>query len=547
MRSRLFRTSAMPQLYSRFLMIFVVCLWLCACKDTNLAPPAPAPLFLSEPSIVLDPNLNTPLAAQLQVATNLPTQVVLDISNDTKSWTIEFAAYQTEHTLPVLGFYPDKTHEIAVHVISQDGQRRTFDKPLQLTTDPLPDGFPTIVVNRSEPDKMEPGYTLFDIIPEGNNAEFGAMIVIVDESGTVVWYQIGSRYTDVRQTANGNLIYLQGSEYIEMDMLGNSVREWKAMGSSKNEISEIPVATPSMHHEVFPMENGNFLTLSIEARSFSNYPTKAWKPDSPRETVMVAGDLVVEFAPDGSTVNEWSLLDLLDPYRIGYDSLGKYWDSFFGTKTRDWSHANSVIHDPRDDSVIVSIRHQDAVVKFSRKTGKLIWILGSHDNWDTRKFGKYLLKPVNDQQYFFPFHQHSPMILPSGNLMLYDNGNYRANPYKKTLHYSKNFSRAVEYAIDEKNMTIELVWEHGQFTEERVFSGALGDANYLPKTGNILIAHGNIFEKKPGNKLSAQIIEVTHTTPAVEVFNLVIFDETPDPSNGWRVYRSERISSLHPG
>jgi len=494
----------------------------------------------------LDPNLNTPLAAELHVTTNIPTKINLDIKTNEKSWSVAFNDYHTEHTLAVLGLYADLSHEITVHASSQDGQHATFPEPLQVVTEPLPDGFPSINVLHSDPAKMEPGLTLFDIIPEGNNAEFGALIVIVDELGSVVWYQIGSRFTNVRQTGDGTLLYLQGSEYVEMDMLGNPVRKWKAVGKSTEKVGDISVATASFHHEVYPMNNGNFLTLSIETRAYDNYPTNAWKPNSLKTKATVAGDLIVEFAPDGSIVNEWSLLERLDPYRVGYDSLGKYWNSFFGKKTLDWSHSNSVIHDPRDDSVIVSSRHQDAVVKFNRKTGKIIWILGTHDNWDKEKFGRYLLKPLNDQQYFFPFHQHSPMILPNGNLMLYDNGNYRASPFDKPLDYRSNFSRAVEYAIDEKNMTIELVWEYGQTAREKVYSAALGDANYLPETGNVLITHGNIYEKKQGKKLSAQILEVTHTTPVEEVFNMVVYDDTPDTSNGWRVYRSKRIRSLYP-
>jgi len=523
-----------------------LCVWTAGCSENNIAPVATVPIFTAPPAIVLDPNLNTPLAAELHVTTNVPTKIKLDIKSKEKTWSIEFNDYHTEHTLPVLGLYPDRTHEITVLAFSQDGQHATLPEPLKLETEPLPDGFPSINLRYSDPAKMEPGFTLFDVIPEGNNAEFGALIVIVDELGKVVWYQIGSRFTNVRQTNDGNLIYLQGSEYIEMDMLGNPVRKWKAMGRSTEKVSDIPVATPSFHHEVYPMNNGNFLTLSIETRRYDNYPTNAWKANSLKTKATVAGDVVVEFAADGSIINEWSMLELLDPYRVGYDSLGKYWNSFFGKKTLDWSHSNSVIHDPRDDSVIVSSRHQDAVVKFSRKTGKLIWILGTHANWDKKRFGRYLLKPINNQQYFFPYHQHSPMILPNGNLMLYDNGNYRASPYDKPLDYRKNFSRAVEYEIDEKNMTIKLVWEYGQSSREKVYSAALGDANYLPETGNVLITHGNIYDNKSGKKLSAQILEVTHTTPAKEVFNMVVYDKTPDTSNGWRIYRSKRIRSLYP-
>ena len=509
---------------------------------TNTSPPQ----FVSPPDIEMDPNLSTPLAGLLRFSTNLPSKVLLDISTGSKSWSIKFDEFKTEHTYTVLGLRPDKTHTIKVHIINRNDQRTTFKQPLTVTTDPLPDGFPTFAINKSQPHLMEPGYTLFDVIPEGGNSEFGALIVIVDENGEVIWYQIGTRYTNVRQTDEGNLMFLQGAKFIEMDMLGNPVREWKSMGKSRKEIKEISVATRSFHHEAFPMNNGNFLVISIEARRFDNYPSNAWKPGSPTESVMVAGDLIVEFRPDGTVVNEWSLLELLDPYRVGYDSLGKYWDSFFGTKTRDWAHANSVIHSPADDSIIVSIRHQDAVVKFSRKTGELIWILGTHDNWDNNKFGKYLLQPVNDQKFFFPYHQHSPMILPNGNILLYDNGNYRASPFKKIVPVTNNFSRAVEYKIDEENMTVELVWEYGQATEKSIYSGALGDANYLPETGNVLVTHGNVFEKKTGKKLSAQIVEVTHTTPPTEVFNMLIFDNTPDQENGWRVYRSERITSLYP-
>jgi arylsulfate sulfotransferase len=519
---------------------------LTGCMNAGINANTLPPQFLSPPEIEMDPNLSTPLAGILSLTTNVPTRILLEISSNKKSWSINFDDYETEHTLTVLGFRPDKLHTIKVHIINRDGLRTTFNKALTVTTDPLPDGFPTFVTNKSQPHLMEPGYTLFDVIPEGGNSEFGALIVIVDESGEVVWYQIGTRYTNVRQTGDGNLIFLQGAKYIEMDMLGNSVREWKSMGKSSKKIKEIAVATRSFHHEAFPMDNGNFLVLSIEAKPFDNYPTNAWKPKSPTESIMVAGDLIVEFRPDGTIVNEWSLLDLLDPYRVGYDSLGKYWDSFFGVNTRDWAHTNSVIHSPKDDSIIVSIRHQDAVVKFSRKSGELIWILGPHDNWDNNKFGKYLLQPVNDQKFFFPYHQHSPMILPNGNILLYDNGNYRASPFKKIVPLAKNFSRAVEYKIDEENMTVELVWEYGQFTDEPVFSGALGDANYLPKTGNVLVTHGNIYEKKSGKKLSAQIVEVTHTTPSNEVFNMVIFDNTPEQENGWRVYRSERITTLYP-
>jgi arylsulfate sulfotransferase len=391
---------------------------------------------------------------------------------------------------------------------------------------------------------MEPGYTLFDVVPEGSNAEFGALIVIVDAKGEVVWYQTGSRYTDVRQNDAGHLQFLEGGKYIEMDMLGNRLREWKAVGQSRQNISAFPVATPAFHHEVYPMDNGHFLALSIEERTYDNYPTSETDPAAPKAKARVAGDVIVEFGSDGKIVNQWSLLDILDPYRIGYGSLGKYWDSFFNTKTRDWSHGNAVIYDATDDAVIVSSRHLDTITKFSRQTGQLIWILAPPENWDRDKYGKYLLKPVNNTKYFFPYHAHAPMLLPNGHLMVYDNGNYRASPFDPGMPISDSFSRAVEYAIDEQNRRIKLVWQYGQSAPHRYFSAALGDADLLPNKNNVLITHGNVHSAE--DKLAARIIEVTHSDPAREVFHIFITDETADPEAGWRVYRSDRIASLYP-
>jgi arylsulfate sulfotransferase len=504
----------------------------------------PAPKFVEEPAFEMDPNLTTPLAGLLTLSTDIPTQVELAITDGHQKRIVKFSQFSKTHSHPVMGFKPDKSYQIQVSVISRGGIKTAYQKPLETATEPLPDGFPHITTITSKPDQMEPGYTLFDVIPEGSNAEFGALIVIVDAKGEVVWYQTGSRYTDVRQNVAGHLLFLEGGKYVEMDMLGNRLQEWKAMGQSNQKISAFPVATPAFHHEVYPMDNGHFLALSIEERTYDNYPTSDTDPAAPKATARVAGDVVVEFGPDGKIIHQWSLLDILDPYRIGYGSLGKYWDSFFNTETRDWSHGNAVIYDATDDAVIVSTRHLDTIAKFSRKTGQLIWILAPPENWDKNKFGRYLLQPANNTKFFFPYHAHAPMLLPNGHLMVYDNGNYRASPFDRGMPISDSFSRAVEYAIDEQTMEIQLVWQYGQSAPHKYFSAALGDADLLPVKNNVLITHGNVHSAE--KKLAARIIEVTHTNPAQEVFHIFITDETADPEAGWRVYRSERITSLYP-
>ena len=166
----------------------------------------------------------------------------------------------------------------------------------------------------------------------------------------------------------------------------------------------------------------------------------------------------------------------------------------------------------------------------------MIWILGTPENWDPEIFGEFLLNPTNDNEFFWQYHQHGAKITPNGNILLYDNGNFRASPFDPPLE--EEFSRAVEYKVDQETMEITQVWEYGQFASERIYTDFLGDSDFLPKTGNVLITFGGIRDPERDPERAARIIEVTHTTPAEVVFDLSM--------EGDNAYRSERISSLYP-
>src|SRR5262249_39332709 len=151
-------------------------------------------------------------------------------------------------------------------------------------------------------------------------------------------------------------------------------------------------------------------------------------------------------ATNSALLNTWSLIDMLDPTRIDYLT---FLIPFWGV---DAEHANAITEDPRDNSLIVSLRNQDAVVKFSRTTGQLKWILGPHQNWGP-EWQPYLLNPVGPS-FQWQYGQHAPVITPQGTLLLYDNGNLRAEPFDATVADADNYSRAVEYSIDETNMQV---------------------------------------------------------------------------------------------
>ena len=359
--------------------------------------------------------------------------------------------------------------------------------------------------------------------------------MIVDSSGEVVWYSEFVGNLDIQQLPNGNLRWRADSKVVEQDLLGN------APLSLALEITE-----GKLHHDLQQTVHGTWISLSRETVIVEEFPTSTTDPDAPTQTTELRDEPFVEFAADGSLLKTCSLVDLLDVHRIGYFSLR---ESSFGL---DWAHTNALVHDSFDDSIIVSVRHQNAVIKFSRSDCSLIWILGNHNNW-APEFEQFLLMPPNDGTPFeWQYAQHAPMITSMQTLLLFDNGNHRAIPFDGTPRVSDidNYSRAVEYEID--GMEVRQVWEYGSpasLTTPRLFSSFISDADRLPN-GNTLINFGgnSHTDGVANNDLGygqnlARIVEVDHATPAEKVFDMRLYNPTADARIA--VYRVERIPSLY--
>lgn len=484
-----------------------------------------------QPILILDPNGSTPLAAVVELTMEEPTRISLSISNSSDSWAVAFPDEATEHSLPVLGLKSNSAYMISVIATGPASTEVVAD--FQAVTPPLPDDFPQMQVVINEPVRMEPGFTLLDRYTRRRSEEpTGLYSMIVDESGDVVWYSpLGGRAT--RQLASGNLLYFIDDSMVEQDMLGNRI------------VTALQDPGLGLHHDLYPTSHGTVLSLSRETVSVDNYPTSETDPLALRESADIRDEPVVEFTMDGEVLRVWPLVDILDPMRIGFDSLNAT------PQGLDWVHTNAVLHDPSDDSIIVSVRHQDAVIKFSRSTGDLEWILGPHENWPAA-FQPYLLTPVGTP-FAWQYHQHAPMITAEGTLLLFDNGNHRASPFDGTapLPDADNVSRAVEYAIDEAAMEVRQVWQFGDGASPRLYSRFVSDADSLATTGNVLVTHGGLQyvdgarTSEIGLGFSAtRILEVTHAVPAEVVFDMLLFN--PDPARAITAYRSDRIASLYP-
>ena len=509
---------------------------LAALALATLSLPTHALSFLKSP--VFTASTNAPLAGSLELSTDVDSRVGVTIDDGVAVQTRFFGAYATNHSIPLFGFKASRTNAITVTVYDRNRNAVSASQPLEFVTDPLPSSFPTMTLLSSVPSAMEPGYSLF-IWETVEGSTTVAYSTIIDSAGDVVWYAPANGY-DIRQLPNGNLFATLGSSFVETDLLGTTVHTWH------------PPALPLDPHDGVPTDHGTILYLADSLQTVTNFPTDPYDLNSAQTTADIVSQKVIEMSADTESLeNAWSPVDLLDPRRISY----LFTSLTDGLPSAGWDteHANAVIEDPRDNSIIVSMRNQNAVFKFSRATGELKWILGPHENWGP-KWQPFLLKPVG-AVFNWQYGQHAPVLTPRGTLMLYDNGNFRASPPNAVSTDPNNFSRAVEYRINEQTMEVSQEWEYGSATlGEWLFTGYMGNAEPQPKTGNVLIDFSAVsysdgaysIPSSPG-AVMAHFKEVTHDPVPQVVFDLTLnkYDKANVQYINCTVYRVHRIPDLY--
>lgn len=479
--------------------------------------------FTKEPSIIKNPNPAAPLVALLQFATDKKVKkTVVSVDNGNRKWNLYFDGRKDhEKGLIIAGMRANTSHGFEVEVIFEDGSNAKTSQKLFYTTPELPVPsytFPPMqVVKTSDPNKMEEGLSGITILSVRRGAlgrtnylsetqlhftRHWGMLLGVDNTGEIVWFfESPMRFEGVEELESGNILFhLHDFRSMEIDYAGNIVHEWYAgnrfQGKPENKDAIAIEGVISIHHQPAELPNGNFLGMSVYPRFFKDYPA-SYTDMSKKQDTWVMGDKVIEFEKNGKVIWEWDSFEYLDPYRVGFAAFNSYWHMRGYPDHVDWTHGNGVTYDKRDDSMIVSLRHQAAFIKVDRKTKEIKWILGPHVGWN-EELSKKLLTPKGDN-FRWPWYGHNPRVTEEGNVVLYDNGLFQAFPPDKPAEVDTLFSRGVEFKIDEENMTIEQVWasSHSYDEEDAMLSWAMSDAQRLPKTKNHLVIDAMVTPKLP--------------------------------------------------
>lgn len=485
-----------------FLLALTVLLIGCDRSDED-ALTAKAPEVLNS-LIALNPNLNTPLSARFEAETDIPTTAAITVKGqDGEDLEYAFNTFASKHVIPVYGLYPDAVNQVQIVLTSKSGRKAVIEK--EVTTGALSLDASDLKYKTLKPEKIADGFTLVMLLKlDGLGWVPGGYPVMIDRYGKIRWAYTGPLNHIFKPLKNGHYILDGGGTLREMDLLGTVYSTWNV--------------AEGVHHDAVELPDGNILVLSSASGSVD--------------------DAVAEIDRlSGKVTKKWDLRDILDRQRPAGPVNGL---------AEDWLHLNGLAYDASDDCFIISGRNQSAVVKISRKTDAIQWILGNHGHWKPA-FAPYLLTPSGDG-FEWQWGQHCPVLHPDdpNRILIFDNGCDRS--YDSPVRPQDNYSRAVEYVVDPVAKTIRQTWTWGKKMGAELYASYIGSVQYT-ENGNILICFGGIVKTPDGQaadvddsniRNSVRIIEVDPATN-VPVMDLSVAGASAGDLSGYRSYRAYKI------
>jgi hypothetical protein len=521
----------------------MLALALLACRSGTTPSPSSqtgtsggTPSLVSAPVLVRPNSGDVRLVQRLVAETDRPTRLSVRLDDGVRARTIRWDALATSFDAPLLELHPNTTYAVTATFTAEDGASTSAD--LSLDSGALFDTLPTIEVKTSHPLACEPGLTLVPVGYAGLN-----YVLALDLDGEVVWAWQAVGEVKALTQVDGQLGALLGSAAARFDPLGDVTTLWAPTGLEVDVPNLVRLPVDELHHEVAFEPDGSFWSFYKVQRSVPDYPASEDDPSitAPAE---IDDDHVVHVAPDGTFLSDWSMADRVDPRRIGYGSL----DLNTQDAAYDWAHANAIVPLPDEDAVLVSLRHQDTVVKLTGPDGDVSWILANPDGWSP-ELQPYLLTPVGSD-FQWQYHQHAPMIGVDGRITLFDNGNERrTTPYSHDPDPDGLYSRVVQYEVDEAARTVRQVWSsYGD--PDRLYTQALGNADLEPITGNVFATFPYLHEEDGVHnddaglgELTVRMIEIASTGEVVWDTRLSI-PSAADPA-GLLVDRAIRVPTLY--
>lgn len=224
-------------------------------------------------------------------------------------------------------------------------------------------------------------------------------------------------------------------------------------------------------HEFQLLPNGHTLLMANDTRDTDMRVITGDSNSTMHGTVI--GGIIQELDTQKNVVFQWRSWD---HFSIRDDAHSKINDP--NLRFVDYCHLNSIEEDA-DGNIIASFRAMDEVTKISRKSkdGKIIWRWGGKNSYFT-------FAPGSDTMNFCS--QHDVRRIANGHITMMDNGNYRTSVWGDGSYHDTAWSRAIEYELDEGNLTAKAVWQYSNIDN----TPSAGSVQRLPN-GNTFICSGS--------------------------------------------------------
>ncbi|HEY1807194.1 MAG TPA: aryl-sulfate sulfotransferase [Acidobacteriaceae bacterium] len=394
-----------------------------------------------------------------------------------------------------------------------------------------PASLPTVAATTLPGQTPQPGIEML------NPVTGTTQILAVDLSGNVIWaYNPGSvggaSWTAPKLLPNGDFIALasiSSSKVLtttvppnaanlvrEFDLAGNTVKQI-TMAQLNSELSAkgYNLTLFVFSHDITVLPNGHWLVLANTEKNV--VLTGATTPTT------VLGDVIVDLDENLQPVWVWNEFDHLDVNRHPWNFP-------------DWTHTNAVIYAPSDGNLLVSIRHQNWIVKVDYEngagSGNILWRLGA--GGDFKLVGGTDPTDWNYAQHGISFaSSYSAGVFP---LAVMDNGDDRlypgdtTNPLCGTNGVPSCYSSVPIFNIDESAKTATLT-----------FHDILPASQYNPWGGNAeVLANGDVEYDVASYYTSDSVVsEITDQPTPQTVWHLLMTNNN--------MYRAYRLPSLYPG
>ena len=305
----------------------------------------------------------------------------------------------------------------------------------------VPQDIPHFTVTKTTPELASEGY-IFVAPFFWTLSTMGSYLLILDNNGDLVYYQSAAKDKvafDFKKLSTGQLSYFsqQDATFYLLDSHYQVVNTYTA---GNGYIADL--------HDLQIMPNGNALLMAYDSETVDMSKVVA----GGKSDATVTGLIIQEIDPSKNVVWEWRSWDHMN----FSDSTANLTEQKI-----DLVHGNA-LELASDGNLLLSSRNLSEITKINLQTGDIIWRFGGNANQ---------FKLVGGTPFAF---QHDVRELPNGDITIFDNQGTEQQPAA---------SHAIEYKLDETNMTATQVWEYTN--NPPIFGTYMGDTQRL--------ANGNTF------------------------------------------------------